>query len=328
MQKRTLGNGLEVSALGLGCMGMSQSYLPIPDRTEMIALHPRRGRARRHVLRHRAGVRAVRERGARRRGARAGARPGRDRDEVRLRLRRAASAAGLDSRPETSGAASRTRSSGCAPTRSTSSTSTASIPNVPIEDVAGAVKELIDAGKVKHFGLSEAGVADHPPRARRAAGDGAAERVLALVARAGGRDPADARGARDRLRPVQPARQGLPHREDRRDHDVRRAATSATPCRASTAESRKANRAFVDLLERIAEREGRDAGADRARVAARAEAVDRADPRHDEAAPARGEPRRGRRRADAGRPARDRGRAASTAEGARYSEAQQRMIDR
>ena len=31
-------------------------------------------------------------------------------------------------------------------------------PNVPIEDVAGAVKELIQAGKVKHFGLSEAGV--------------------------------------------------------------------------------------------------------------------------------------------------------------------------
>ena len=31
-------------------------------------------------------------------------------------------------------------------------------PNVPIEDVAGAVKELIEAGKVKHFGLSEAGV--------------------------------------------------------------------------------------------------------------------------------------------------------------------------
>ena len=32
------------------------------------------------------------------------------------------------------------------------------IPNVPIEDVAGAVKELIQEGKVKHFGLSEAGV--------------------------------------------------------------------------------------------------------------------------------------------------------------------------
>src|SRR5205814_1411282 len=39
MQKRTLGNSnLEVSAVGLGCMGMSQSYLPLPDRQEMIAL--------------------------------------------------------------------------------------------------------------------------------------------------------------------------------------------------------------------------------------------------------------------------------------------------
>ena len=57
-------------------------------------------------------------------------------------------------------------------------------PNVPIEDVAGTVKELIEEGKVKHFGLSEAGVPDHPSRARRAAGDRAAERILALVARA------------------------------------------------------------------------------------------------------------------------------------------------
>ena len=39
MQKRTLGaSRLEVSALGLGCMGMSQSYPPFPDRNEMIAL--------------------------------------------------------------------------------------------------------------------------------------------------------------------------------------------------------------------------------------------------------------------------------------------------
>ena len=39
MQKRTLGkSGLEVSALGLGCMGMSYSYGPFPDRQEMIAL--------------------------------------------------------------------------------------------------------------------------------------------------------------------------------------------------------------------------------------------------------------------------------------------------
>ena len=39
MQKRTLGtSGLEVSALGLGCMGMSFGYTPIPNRSEMIAL--------------------------------------------------------------------------------------------------------------------------------------------------------------------------------------------------------------------------------------------------------------------------------------------------
>ena len=38
MQKRTLGQGLEVSALGLGCMGMSQSFPPIPDRKDSIAL--------------------------------------------------------------------------------------------------------------------------------------------------------------------------------------------------------------------------------------------------------------------------------------------------
>ena len=42
-------------------------------------------------------------------------------------------------------------------------------PDVPIEDVAGAVKELIEAGKVKHFGLSEAAAAHHPPRPRRPA---------------------------------------------------------------------------------------------------------------------------------------------------------------
>ena len=54
-----------------------------------------------------------------------------------------------------------------------------------------------------------------------------------MVARAGGGDPPDARGAGHRLRAVQPARQGLPHRQDRRDHARSTRRTSATPCRAS-----------------------------------------------------------------------------------------------
>ena len=106
-------------------------------------------------------------------------------------------------------------------------------PDVPIEDVAGAVKELIAAGQGQALRPVRGGRADDPPRARGPAGDRAAERVLAVVARARGGDPADARGARDRVRAVQPAGQGLPDRADRREHDVRRAATSATPSRAS-----------------------------------------------------------------------------------------------
>ena len=67
---------------------------------------------------------------------------------------RAASTAGR----RTSGKSPRPRSSGSRSTRSTSSTSTGSTRRCPIEDVAGTVKDLIREGKVKHFGLSEAGV--------------------------------------------------------------------------------------------------------------------------------------------------------------------------
>ena len=52
-------------------------------------------------------------------------------------------------------------------------------PNVPIEEVAGAVKDLITEGKVKHFGMSEAGSADDPPRACGAAGSCAPKRIFA-----------------------------------------------------------------------------------------------------------------------------------------------------
>jgi aryl-alcohol dehydrogenase-like predicted oxidoreductase len=157
MQKRTLGkNNLEVSALGLGCMGMSTNYGPPRDRQEMIAL-----------------IRAAFDRGvtffdtaetygpftneelvgealapyrghvviATKFGFHFGP------NEERL---------GLSSRPEhikqaVEGSLKRLR------------VETIDLyyqhrvdPQVPIEEVAGTVKELIEAGKVKHFGLSEA----------------------------------------------------------------------------------------------------------------------------------------------------------------------------
>jgi aryl-alcohol dehydrogenase-like predicted oxidoreductase len=158
MQKRTLGESqLEVSAIGLGCMGMSFSYGPPHDPQEMIAL-----------------IRAAVERGVtffdtaqvygpftNEELVGEALEPVRDQVVIATKFGFALDDGqnrGLDSRPETikrsvEGSLKRLR------------TETIDLlyqhrvdPNVPIEDVAGTVKELIDAGKVRHFGLSEAGV--------------------------------------------------------------------------------------------------------------------------------------------------------------------------
>ena len=190
MQKRKLGNsGLEVSAIGLGCMGMSFGYGPPPSKQEMIAL-----------------IRAAVERGVTffdtaevygpfTNEELVGEALAPVRDQVVIATKfgfnidPATATAGRPGQPARAHQAGR-RSVAEAAQRSTPSTcsiSTASIPNVPIEDVAGAVKDLIRQGKVRHFGLSEAGRADHPPRPCGAAGHGAAERIFAVVARAGDR---------------------------------------------------------------------------------------------------------------------------------------------
>ena len=159
MQKRTLGDSqLEVSAVGLGCMGMSFSYNPpFPDRQEMIAL------IRTAVERGVTFFDTAQVYGPFTNEELVGEALEPVRDQVVIATKFGFDLAdgqsrGLDSRPETikssvEGSLERLR------------TDTIDLlyqhrvdPNVPIEDVAGAVKELIEAGKVRHFGLSEAGV--------------------------------------------------------------------------------------------------------------------------------------------------------------------------
>ena len=94
-------------------------------------------------------------------------------------------------------------------------------PEVPIEDVAGAVQDLKQQGKVLHWGLSEMGLKHAAPRSRRAAGHRGPERVLDALARTGEGSHPDLRGARHRLRAVEPARSGVPHGRHRREHAVR-----------------------------------------------------------------------------------------------------------
>ena len=125
-------------------------------------------------------------------------------------------------------------------------------PDVPIEDVAGTVKDLIREGKVKHFGLSEAGV----QTIRRAH---AVQPVTALQSEHSlwWREPQresfqlSRTWASGSCRSVLSAR--VPHRQDRREDDVR---SRRLPQRRSAIhkENRKANLAFVEWLKTFAER--------------------------------------------------------------------------
>jgi aryl-alcohol dehydrogenase-like predicted oxidoreductase len=159
MQTRQLGNShLEVSALGLGCMGLSFGYGPAPDRQDAIAL-----------------IRAAVDRGVtlfdtaevygpyvNEELVGEALAPFRERVAIAtkfgFRLDRDGKQIGVDSRPE------HIRVVAEASLRRLGIEAIDLFyqhrvdPEVPIEDVAGAVRELIREGKVKHFGLSEAGV--------------------------------------------------------------------------------------------------------------------------------------------------------------------------
>jgi aryl-alcohol dehydrogenase-like predicted oxidoreductase len=153
-------------------------------------------------------------------------------------------------------------------------------PNVPIEDTAGAVKELIQQGKVKHFGMSEAA----PKTIRRAH---KVQPVTALQSEYSlwWREPeTDVIPTLEELGigfvPFSPLGKGfLTGRisEDTKfgESDFRNKVPRFTP------ENRKANQAVVDLIGKFAQES--HAGPDRAGLAAGAEAVDRAHPGHDQA---------------------------------------------
>jgi aryl-alcohol dehydrogenase-like predicted oxidoreductase len=159
MEFRTLGQGLQVSALGLGCMGMSQSYGPNPgDRDEMVAVL--RGAVERgitffdtaEVYGPYVNEELVGE----------ALQPLRDQVVIATKFGwniRDGRSRGLDSRPEqirrvTEASLRRLRTD-----RIDLLYQHRVDPSVPIEDVAGTVAELVAAGKVAHFGLSEAGPA-------------------------------------------------------------------------------------------------------------------------------------------------------------------------
>jgi aryl-alcohol dehydrogenase-like predicted oxidoreductase len=153
---RTLGQGLEVSALGYGCMGLSQSYGPLPSRADAVAL-----------------VRAAVDRGVtffdtaevygpfvNEELVGEALAPVRDRVVIATKFGFAFDADGRQT-----GVSSRPESLRRAADGSLRRLGVDTIdlwyqhrvdPDVPIEDVAGAVAELVEVGKVRHFGLSEA----------------------------------------------------------------------------------------------------------------------------------------------------------------------------
>ncbi len=256
MQKRKLGrSGLEVSAIGLGCMGMSFSYGPAADKQEMISL-----------------IRTAVERGVTFFDTAEVYGPFINEELVGEALapfhgnvviatkfgfkqdpKRGTKWVGLDSRPE-----------------HIKQVAEASLkrlridaidlfyqhrvdPDVPIEDVAGAVKDLIQEGKVKYFGLSEAGVKTIR-RAHAVQPVTAVQSEYSLWTRV---HEADVLPALEELGigfvPFSPLGRGfltgkINENTTFDSNDFRNNLPRFTP------EARRANHALVDLLARIAER--------------------------------------------------------------------------
>jgi aryl-alcohol dehydrogenase-like predicted oxidoreductase len=253
VQRRTLGNSnLEVSAIGLGCMSMSSGYGPPADKQAMISL------IRTAVDRGVTFFDTAQVYGPFTNEELVGEALSPVPDQVVIATKfgfdlETGQSAGLDSRPETIKRSVE---------RSLERLRVDTIdllyqhrvdPNVPIEDVAGTVRELIQQGKVKHFGLSEAGV----QTIRRAH---AVQPVAALQSEYSlwWREPeAEIMPTLEELGigfvPFSPLGKGfLTGKIDENttfdSSDFRNSIPRFDP------EARKANRAFVELLSSVAER--------------------------------------------------------------------------
>ena len=284
MQKRKLGKSdLEVSALGLGCMGMSFSYGPPKDKQEMIKLlHAAVDRGitffdTAEVYGPFTNEELLGE----------GLSPYRGKVAIATKfgfnLNQDGSPGwqGLNSRPER--------------IRQVADASLKRLridvidlfyqhrvdPGVPIEDVAGAVKDLIHAGKVKHFGMSEA-AAKTIRRAHAVQPVAAVQSEYSLWTRG---PEAEVLPTLEELGigfvPYSPLGKGfltgkMDEKTELGKDDFRSTLPRFTP------EARKANLGLVDLLGEIAQAQECYACTDCTRVAAGAEAMDRSHSRHDE----------------------------------------------
>ena len=253
MKQRRLGQNLEVSAIGLGCMGMSQSFPPFPPKEQGIAL------IRDAVERGVTFFDTAQVYGPFTNEELVGEALEPVRDQVVIATKfgfelSTGQSRGVDSRPDT------VRRSVDASLRRLRTDRIDLLyqhrvdPNVPIEDVAGTVKELIEHGKVKHFGLSEAGV----QTIRRAH---AVQPLTALQSEYSlwWREPEDEiLPAVEELGigfvPFSPLGKGFLTGAIDESTEFESGDFRNTVPRFTDTESRKTNRAFVELLERIAAR--------------------------------------------------------------------------
>ena len=257
MQKRTLGQGLEVSALGLGCMGMSFAYGPAPGRQQMISL-----------------IRAAVEHGVTFFDTAEAYGPFTNevlvgealqpvRDQVVIATKfgfdlepgAGAGQGGMNSRPDHIKKVAEDSLKRLRTDHIDLFYQHRVDPDVPIEEVAGAVKELIEEGKVRHFGLSEPGV-QTIRRAHAVQPVSAVQSEYSLWWR---RPQAELLPALEELGiglvPFSPLGKGfLTGKIDETTtfaaDDFRQIVPRFTP------EARKANQALVDLLTSIAEHKG------------------------------------------------------------------------